>query len=347
MKAVVKFGQKPNMVELREVQKPIVIPGKVLVEVKAAGVCGWDIEMWRHRTAYPVTVPVIQGHEFCGVISEVGEGVRDWKVGDRVTCETSAVVCGHCPTCAAGEYQLCPERKGFGYGVDGAFTDYVLVREEIVHPIPPALSFEDAAITEIFCVAHHGLTDRISVQPGDTVVVIGPGPVGLASLQIAGARGAARRILLGAKGDEKRMNLASESRWADDVISIDSKDPIESILALTKGHGADVVVDAAGNSQALHTALEVVKRLGQVVKIGWGPQPYDRSLDVLLRKSILLTGTFGHNRRNWRAVLGMLDAGQIDSRSMVSAVFSISEWQTAFELAESKQAVKVLLKPEG
>jgi alcohol dehydrogenase/L-iditol 2-dehydrogenase len=346
MKAVVKFGQKPNMVELRDVEVPRVVAGKVLVEVKAAGVCGWDIEMWRHRTAYPVTVPVIQGHEFCGVIAEAGEGVSGWKVGERVTCETSAVVCGQCPICTKGEYQLCPERKGFGYGVDGAFTNYVVVREDIVHSIPEGVSFEEAAITEIFCVAHHALTDRSTVSSGDTVVVIGPGPVGLASLQIAASHGAARRILLGTSSDEKRMNLATEMNWADDVINVDRNDPVESILTLTEGHGADVVVDAAGNSQALFTALEGVKRLGQVVKIGWGPEPYNHSLDVLLRKSIQLTGTFGHNSRNWRAVLALLKTDQIDSKAMVSQEFPISQWQTAFELAESKQAVKVLLKPQ-
>ena len=142
------------------------------------------------------------------------------------------------------------------------------------------------------------------------------------------------------------MDLAADMQWADEIITVDNVDPVESVLSLTEGHGADVVVDAAGSSKALQTALECVKRLGRVVKIGWGPEPYGHSLDILLRKSVHLSGTFGHNWRSWRAVLELMEAGRIDPKAMISKAFPISQWQQAFELAESKQAVKVLIKPE-
>ena len=346
MKAVVKYGQKPRMVELRDVPKPEVIPGSVLVAVKAAGICGWDIEMWQHRMANPVKVPVIQGHEFCGVIEEVSDGVNGWREGDRVACETSAFVCGKCRWCRSGDYQVCPERKGFGYGVDGAFASYVVVREQILHHIPESFSFEEAALTEPFCVGHHALVDRARIKSGDVITVIGPGPIGLVSLQIAKLQGASQTLLVGIEGDKVRMDVALAEGWADQVICVEQEDPSKLVMKMTSGVGADVVVDCAGNSEALNTALECVRRCGQIVKIGWGPKPFNRSLDMLLRKSITLIGTFGHNWHNWEAVLRLLASGRLRAKPLISGVLSISRWLEAFQRVHDRQAIKMVLIPE-
>jgi alcohol dehydrogenase/L-iditol 2-dehydrogenase len=346
MQAVVKFGQKPNMVELRDVPVPPVRPGAVLLEVKAAAVCGWDIEMWQHRMANPVTVPVIQGHEFCGVIAELGPGVTHWKKGDRVACETSALVCGKCFLCRQGDYQLCPDRRGFGYGVDGAFARYVVARAEILHALPSGLPYEEAALTEPFCVAHHALVDRITVKAGDTAAVIGPGPVGLIALQMAKLQGAARTLLIGTQGDQRRMQLAAEQGWADSTIMADRDNPASAVREFTAGQGADIVVDCAGNSAALLAALAIVRRGGQIVKIGWGPKPFEHSLDELLRKSVALVGTFGHNWHNWEDVLRLLTAKRLSAGPLISAVLPLSKWQQAFEMMESRKAIKVVLVPE-
>jgi len=344
--AVVKYGQQPDQVELRKVPVPQVQPGTVLMEVRAAGVCGWDIEMWRHRMANPVTVPVIQGHEFCGVIAEVGAGVTGWKKNERVASETSARICGHCRWCRSGEYQVCPERKGFGYGVDGAFTRYVVVRQEILHRIPDDLSFEEAALTEPFCVAHHALVDGSNFRAGDTAVVIGPGPIGLVCLQILRAQGAGKILLIGTGRDQVRMDVAFRAGWADHLVVAGGDDPAAQVSEITGGEGATLVVDAAGNAAALKTALGCVRRLGTIVKIGWGPGPFGESLDELLRKSATLKGTFGHNWHNWRAVLTLLGAGRLQARPLISGVLPLSRWREAYERAESLAAVKMVLIPE-
>lgn len=346
MKAVVKYGQAPDQVELRDVPVPSVRPGTVLVKVMAAGVCGWDIEMWRHRMANPVAVPVIQGHEFSGVIAAVGPQVTGWRKGDAVVCETSAEICGACEWCHAGDYQLCPERKGFGYGVDGAFTGYVVVRQAIVHPKPPALSFRETALTEPFCVGHHALVDRVRVAPGDTVLVIGPGPIGLICLQMAKVQKASKLFLTGTDRDQPRMKLARERGWADTIINVSAEDPVARIMEMTHNRGADVVADCAGNTNALKTALGAVRRGGQIVKIGWGPEPFQHSLDDLLRKSAVLAGTFGHNRHNWQAVLRLLAEGQLQAQPLISGVLPLSRWREAFERVENCQAVKMILEPE-
>lgn len=345
MKALIKYGQRPDMVEIRDVPEPRAGPGSVLIEVKAASVCGWDIEMWKHKMANPVKVPVIQGHEFCGIIAETGKGVKDWKKGDKVTCETSAFVCGKCFLCRKGEYQLCPERKGFGYGVDGAFAKYVVAREEILHRIPEGLSFAEVALTEPFCVSHHALADRTRIIPGDVVVVIGPGPIGLISLQMARISGAARTILIGVGLDRPRMAVAEKEGWADEIINADEKNAVAAVKTLTGGMGADVAADCAGNSAAFMTALECVRPLGQVVKIGWGPKPFDRSLDILLRKSIALYGTFGHNWHNWEAVLKLFGSGRFNLKSLIWGVLPLENWREAFEAVESHKAIKAVLIP--
>lgn len=346
MQALVKYWQQPDRVELRDVPVPAVRPGTALVKVMAAGVCGWDIEMWRHRMANPVAVPVIQGHEFSGVIAAIGPGVAGWREGDAVVCETSAEICGACEWCRAGNYQLCPDRKGFGYGVDGAFAPYVVVRQDILHAKPPALSFAEAALTEPFCVGHHALVDQVGVASGDTVLVIGPGPIGLVCLQVAGALGASARFALGTERDAARLALAREQGWADTALDVSREDPLTRIMELTQGRGVDVVADCAGNSKALQTAFGAVRRGGRIVKIGWGPEPFNHSLDDLLRKSAALVGTFGHNRHNWQEVLQWLADGRLQAKPLITGILPLVRWREAFEMVENCQAIKMVLEPE-
>jgi alcohol dehydrogenase/L-iditol 2-dehydrogenase len=344
MKAVVKYGQENGMVELREVDIPKIGPNDVLLEVKAAGICGSDIEMWRHHFTYKVNTPVIQGHEFCGVIVEVGEGVKGYHEGDKVISETSAYVCGKCRFCRSGFYNMCPDRLGYGYGTDGAFTNYVKVRQEILHRMPDSLSFEEAALTEPVCVAYNAVIARSRVMPGDTVVIIGPGPIGLCCLQIARIAGASRIIVSGTAADHKRLESAAEM-GADITINSEQDDAVAQVLALTDGVGADLVVDCAGSSITLKQSLEMVRRLGQITKIGWGPKPVNMSLDLLLSKSATLQGTYGHHWSIWKQVITLLEKGMVRTGSLVSTVLPVSDWENAFNLVEKKKVVKVILTP--
>ena len=346
MKAVVKYGQADGQVELREEPLPSYGPNDVLLRVKAAGVCGSDIEMWRHRFTYKVNTPVIQGHEFCGVIEAVGSEVQGWKPGDRVVSETSAYVCGTCRFCRSGDYNLCPSRLGYGYGTNGAFTRFVKVRQQILHRIPDALSFEEAAITEPVCVAYNALVVRSRILPGDCVVVIGPGPIGLNCLQVADISGAARLFLVGTEADAARMRVAGVLCPRAELLRCPFEETQARVLEATDGYGADLVVDAAGNSETLRMSLALVRRLGQITKVGWGPDPVGFSLDLLLTKAVTLQGTYGHNRRAWENVLRLLAAGAVKTQPLISTVLTIDRWKEGYELVESRQAAKVILRPE-
>lgn len=345
MRAVVKYDQGDDRVELRDVPVPVIGDGDVLVRVKAAGVCGSDVEMWRHRFTYRVNTPVIQGHEFCGVVESVGRAVSGWKAGDRVVSETSAFVCGRCRFCRSGDYNLCPERLGYGYGVDGAFTSFVRVRQEILHCIPERLSFEEAAITEPYCVGWNALVARSRIRPGDCVVVIGPGPIGLACLTIAAIAGAGRLLVVGTPQDERRLAAARAIAPGAEILLGKPDEAIPRVREATEGYGADLVVDAAGSSATLAMSMAMVRRMGQITKVGWGPEPVGISLDPLLSKAVTLQGTYGHSRPAWQAVIHLLGAGRISPRHLITDVLPLERWREGYESVESRRAVKVILTP--
>jgi len=346
MKAVVKYALADDKVELRDMPVPSIGDNDVLLRVEAAGVCGSDIEMWRNHFTYHVNTPVIQGHEFCGVIERVGADVQGWKAGDRVVSETSAYVCGQCRFCRSGDYNMCPSRLGYGYGTNGAFTRYVRVRQQILHRIPEGLSFDEAAITEPACVAYNALVVRSRIHPGDVVVVIGPGPIGINCLQMAHIAGAAKLFMIGTPADEKRFRVAAQVCPRAVMLRGSSEESSAAVMDATSGLGADVVVDAAGNSETLRLSLALVRRLGLITKIGWGPAPVGFSLDLLLTKAITLQGTYGHNRQAWDNVIRLLDSRILNLKPLISHVLPITRWREGYELVESRQAVKVILKQE-
>ena len=342
MRALVKYGNEDGRLEIRDVPVPAIGPDDVLLEVKAVGICGWDIEMWRHSMANPVTVPVIQGHEFCGVIGKLGSNVTDYSVGDRVVSETGAVICGKCPQCHSGNYHLCSRRKGFGYGVDGAFTDYVKVPRRCLHRVPDNVSFDHASITEPACVAYQALVVLSDVRPGLAILIIGPGPVGLFCVQVAKACGAGPIIVVGTDKDTQRFEVAKEL-GADTIINISNEDAREIIEQITDGAGAPLVVDAAGNEHALKLAIDMVARQGQVTKIGWGPKPINFSLDPLLNKAARLQGTFSHYWPTWEAVIAMISQGTIRMEPMISHRITIDQWLETFKAIEECRGVKAVM----
>jgi len=342
MRALVKYGNEDGKVEIRDVPVPRIGEEDVLLQVKAVGICGWDIEMWRHTMATAVKVPVIQGHEFCGVISKVGRKVKDFSEGERVVSETAAVICGRCPQCRTLNYNLCPGRKGFGYGVDGAFTDYVKVPRRCLHRIPDNVSFDHACLTEPACVAYQSLAVMSRIMPGTPVLILAPGPMGLFSLQVARACGAGLVVVVGTGRSMPRLQTA-EKLGADRVINAAKEDPKQVIDDLTHGQGFPLVVDAAGNERSLALALHAVGRQGQITKIGWGPKPVNLSLDPLLSKAARLQGTFSHTWPAWEAVLCMISRGTIRMEPMITHRITLDQWLETFLALEKGQGVKAIM----
>lgn len=342
MKAVAKFGYGDKEVEVRDVPEPQTGPGQVLVEVKATGVCGSDVHMWRNQQSWDVKLPLVLGHEFAGVIAHVGADVCGWQVGDRVTVETAAEVCASCVYCLSGDYNLCPGRLGYGALADGSMTSYVAARPQILHRVPQNVPDEYAALTEPICVAYNALVEKTAMKPGDLVVIQGPGPIGIMALQIARIRGAGTLVVLGTDADEKRMEVAAEL-GADYAINVQREDPMTLIRSLGDGFGADLVVDATGVSKALQQSMELVRPNGRITKIGWGPQPLDFSLDPLVGKAVTLQGTFSHLYPTWERVLTLLSTGQVNLAPVIGGIYPLQDWEEAFDAMERGENVKSVI----
>ena len=335
--AVVNYAPEPGSVEVREFAKPEIGADDVLVEVAAVGVCGSDLHQWTASHSWPVNYPVVLGHEFAGIIVETGSNVSNWNEGDRIASETAAVIDLDNPMSRQGRYNLDPNRKGFGYGVDGAMTRYARVPSRCLHRVPDSLELDFAALTEPCCVAYNTVVGNSRIDPGDRVLVIGPGTIGILCAAVAKLCGAEVAIL-GLESDTARFEVARQYGCT----------PLTDATEWSRqrdGLGADVVIDAAGVSPTLKLALELVRPAGWITKVGWGPKPLDFSIDPLVQKNVTLQGSFSHHWTIWERVLALLASGQLDVRPIVGGTWSLNEWKPAFEKMHSGQIVKSILKP--
>ncbi len=337
--AVVNFAPTRGSVEVREVERPSIGPDDVLLQVGSVGVCGSDLHQWTADHSWPVNYPVVLGHEFAGVIVELGTSVTGWREGDRVVSETAAVIDSNNPMSRRGLYNLDPTRKGFGYGVDGAMTKYVRVPSRILHHIPDALAVDRACLTEPCCVAYNAVVRNARIEPGDRVVVLGPGTIGILCAAMARLCGA-EVALVGLEADRQRLEIAAQSYGCTPVVG----DPAEWALS-RDGLGCDGVIDAAGASATLQIALKIVRPAGWISKVGWGPQPLGFNLDPLVQKNVTLQGSFSHNWPIWERVIALLSSGQLDVGPIIGGVWALEEWHDAFEKMHSGQVVKAILQP--
>lgn len=344
MRAVVQWGAEAGQVELREVAVPQPGEGEVLLRVRAAGVCGSDVHQFHSTASWSVALPVTLGHEFTGTIAALGPGVSGWTEGDRAVSETAAYICGVCAYCRSGHYNVCPNRRGFGYGADGAMAGYVRVPTRCLHAIPDALPFETAALTEPCCVAFNALVERARIRPGDSVLVLGPGPIGLLCAAIARLHGAATVIVAGLSSDFPRLALAPRM-GAGRTVDLGAEDALEVVAGVGDGYGVDVVVDASGASAAFDIAMAAVRPLGQIVKVGWGPKPLDRSLDPLVKKAVSVHGSFSHTWTTWERVIALLASGDLDAAPIVGLRAPLDGWRDGFEEMHAGRVAKSVLLP--
>lgn len=342
MKALVKYGTLPGEVELRDLPEPVIQPNRVLVTPRAVGVCGSDVHMWQNNQSWAVKDDLVLGHEVAGTIIEIGDGVTGWTVGDRVVMETAAEICGRCTMCRSGRYHLCPWRQGYGALRDGSMSDLVLADPRVLHRIPDGVSFEQASMTEPYCVAYNAIAERGRINPGELVVIQGVGPIGAIAVQLARLQGAGTVVALGTDRDGSRLERVRDF-GADHVLDVTKSDPVELVASLGDGLGADVVVDATGVSIALKQAMALVRPLGSIVKVGWGPQPLGFSLDPLVAKAVTLYGSFSHTWRTWERVLSLFASGRLDPSSVIGGSYPLQDWEQAFGDMESGRNIKSVL----
>jgi L-iditol 2-dehydrogenase len=339
--AVVHYALAPLAVELREVPVPDVGEGDVLLEVGAVSVCGSDVHQAHGTHSWKVDVPVVLGHEFAGTVARVGGGVRGFREGDRVVSETAAHICGECLLCRTGRYNLCPSRKG--YGLDGAMAQYVRVPARCLHHVPDTLPFDIACLTEPHAVAYQAMCVNATIHPGDAVVVLGPGPIGLLCARMAALSGADPLVVVGRTADASRLD-AARHLGATHTVDVDRQDLDEVVRACAK-HGIDVVCDATGASRAVEAALRLARPDGQVVKVGWSPDAIPVDLNPLVQRNLRLQGSFSHNYPVWERVIHLLDRGLTRPETIVGLRTPLENWREAFDAMHDSRVIKSVLLP--
>jgi L-iditol 2-dehydrogenase len=327
-------------VGLIDVPEPKAAAGQVVIEVKAAGICGTDLHIYHDE--YPTNPPVIMGHELAGVVVDVGAGVSTCQSGELVTSETYFYVCGACDFCRDGFPNLCPQRKSIGSGVHGAFARYVLVPAHNVHPLPAGVDLLAGALTEPLACCVHAL-ELTRIEPGDVAVVAGPGAIGLLMMQVAKAAGAVV-VVLGTAVDEARLALA-QTLGADVVLNIQAVDSQKQLQAMTNGRGADIVFECSGAGASARHCLNLVRRQGRYAQVGLFGRPVEWDLEQVCFKELAVSGSFATVPSAWRKALALLAAGLVQTRPLISETLPLRDWQAAFDRFERRDGVKMVLTP--
>lgn len=346
MKAIVKPGPKPG-IALAELPVPAPRPGEVLIKVESAAICGTDMHYYHWNksgqdfgTKFNIRWPLVLGHECAGTIVEVGEGVTDRKAGQRVALETH-IPCGTCYSCQNDMAHNCSRMDIYGTSVDGCFAEYALAPSKVAFALPDGMSFEEGSLLEPAGVAMRAV-EECGVQPGDTVVVNGCGPIGLLTVLILKAGNAARVIATDL--DEYRLGIAE--KLGAITIHAGKENTVARIQGLTAGRGgADAVIEASGAASAYGTIFDFLRLEGRFISVGHpgGDVPINITQNVNT-KGLALKGVFG--RRIWRTwwnLSSLITAKKVNVLDVVTHRFSLDQCGEAFEQA-AKGAGKILFR---
>ena len=325
--AVLEEFRKPLIV--KEVPQPTPDPDSAIVKVEACGICRSDWHAWMGDWSwigFSPTLPIIPGHEFCGLVEEVGKNIDNFQSGDRVVIPFNNSD-GICPLCQSGHQNLCLNLQVPGFTFDGGYAQYVNIpraRHNLVR-LPESVSFTEAASMGCrFMTSFHGIVHQARVQPGEWVAVYGCGGIGLASVHIASAIGA--RVIAVSRTKEK-LNKAEEL-GADVAIDATKEDPVKAILEITKG-GAHVAVDALGEAVTCRNAIESLRSRGRHLQIGLTTQKEKGEIalpiDLIVIKEITLIGSLGMQASRYGEILAMIASGKLQPISLVTKTVSIEE----------------------
>ena len=344
MKAVVKYGRGKGLVEIQDVPEPRIRDDEVLIEIKAVSVCGSDLHIY--NDSHPYWPPIILGHEFSGVIAEVGKEVTGWKVGDRIVSETRTGSCGVCYTCQSGFPQVCEQKRPYGIGINGAYAKYMAATARLLHRLPENVPFEVGAVIEPTAVCMTSIIERSQLHTGESVVITGPGPIGLISLAIAKAAGAKIAGITGRSSATAIRFEKARELGADFILNVDEEDPVQKILQWTEGLGVDMLIETSGDATAISQAFEMVRRLGRVCALGISGKkevsiPFDRGIF----KGIRFDFCFSSSWTAWEKTVGLISKGLLPVGKLITHRLPIEEWEKAFRLLERRQAAKVILIP--
>lgn len=343
MKALVKISRGSGNLELRDMPEPTCVDDEVKIEVAACGVCGTDIHIW--KDTFPSNPPVIIGHEFAGTVVEAGRATSRFKVGERVVAENVCLNCGGtCHMCVGGHYAICVKRGAQGLNADGAFARWIVCKEKNVYRIPDNISLEEGALFEPLVCSVHAVLDQARPGAADLVLVTGPGAIGLLVAQAARTAGA-EVILSGTSADAERLAVAV-GLGIERVVNVHTGDLKALVMDLSRGRGADAVIECSGVESAAASGIELLRKRGSYTQVGLFGRRVALDMDSVAMKELTIRGSVSHTRNAWERSLKLVEQGKIKLAPLITARLPLAEWHQAFEKFERREGIKTLLIPE-
>ncbi|PJJ72242.1 L-iditol 2-dehydrogenase [Diaminobutyricimonas aerilata] len=338
----------PGDIRLEDVAEPRAGAGELKLRVRNCSTCGTDVKI--SRSGHPnMSPPQVMGHEIAGEVVEVGAGVDGWAPGDRVQV-IAAIPDGTCPDCRAGRPTVCPNQLSMGYQFPGGFAEYLIVPREVlrvdgVTRIPEHVSFAEASVTEpLACVLNGQELARVGV--GDTVVVVGSGPIGCLHVRLARARGAARIILIDVNAE--RLRRAADLVAPDLAVAADSADPVQAVLDATDGRGADVVITAAASPQAQQDGVRMLARGGRLSLFGGLAKDAPMiTIDANLvhYRELTIVGVNGSSPEQNRRALDLIATGAVPVADLITHTLPLNRLHDALDIVARGEAIKVTIEP--
>jgi L-iditol 2-dehydrogenase len=338
----------PGDIRLDDIAEPDVAPGEVKLRVRACSTCGTDVKI--SRSGHPnMSAPQVMGHEIAGEIVDVGAGVEGWAAGDRVQV-IAAVPDGTCDECLAGHQAICPNQTSMGYQSPGGFAEYMIVPREVLAVdgltrIPDSLTFAEASLAEPLACVLNG-QELARVGEGDTVVVIGSGPIGCLHVRLARARGAAHVILIDL--NPERLAVAAALVHPDLTVATDTQDPVAAVLTATNGRGADVVITAAASGRAQEQGLLMLARRGRLSLFGGLPKDAATitvDANLVHYRELTLVGVNGSTPAHNKRALELIASGDVPVADLITHRLPLEDVLEAIEIVARGEAIKVTIEP--
>jgi len=338
----------PGDIRLEQQPEPDVGAGELKLRVRACSTCGTDVKI--SRSGHPnMTPPQIMGHEIAGEIVAIGDGVDGWTVGDRVQV-IAAIPDGTCPDCLAGHQSICPNQLSMGYQFPGGFAEYMIVPRQVlavdgVTRIPDELSYAEASLAEPLACVLNG-QELARVGQGDTVVVIGSGPIGCLHVRLARARGARTIILIDVNAE--RLAAAAALVHPDLTVATDAQDPVAAVLDATGGRGADVVITAAASGAAQEQGLMMLARRGRLSLFGGLPKDAPTitiDSNLVHYRELTIVGVNGSTPAHNKKALELISSGAVPVDDLITHRLPLDQVLEGIEIVARGEAIKVTIEP--
>lgn len=336
MQAIVQTGAKT--VELQEREEPDLDSDEVLIRVHTAGICGSDAHAYKYDGGYEwIPIPRIMGHEYSGTVERAGSDVTSFSAGDQVI-EEPIHDCGKCFQCKNGQPNVCQDFSITGMHRDGAYTKYVTVGPNHLHRVPAGVPLAEAALTEPTSIAARAVLTRSDLQPGESVLVQGPGPIGVLTAAIADSIGA--DVVVSGLDKDTAYRLPLVEELGIDTLNIQKDDLADVTEERTVGDGFDMIFDATGHHSGIETGVEYIRKGGQIVMVGIPNGASNVSFTDPVRGEVNVDTSYGSTWRNFEQALRLIENGSVDASTIMDTSYSASDPSAAFEDFLNSQTCK-------